>query len=369
MGEGETAGMRQSSITPVILCGGAGKRLWPLSREASPKQFLALAESRTLLQSTALRTSGRAGFGELIVIAHADHRFLVAEQLRPLGIGPYRIVLEPTGRNTAPAATVGALLAAAADPDGLMLLMPADHVIGDVAAFHDAIEAGARLARQGQFVLFGITPDHAATGYGYIEAGEPLEGGRVRRVTRFVEKPDRPTAENYLEAGNFVWNSGIFLLPAAGFLREVARLAPDILAAAEHAVAAAAADPDYTRLDQEAFAASPSISVDYAIFEKTDRAAVVPVDMNWTDIGSWLALWDFMPKDAAGNVISGPVMVEKTSNAYIRSEGPFVATIGMDDVIVVATEDTVLVVEQGARPGREADRGTNRSREEGGSCG
>lgn len=334
-------------IAPVILSGGAGKRLWPLSQDACPKQFLPLTESRTLLQATALRTAARAEFAPIAVIANHDHRFLVAEQLREVGLEDARIVLEPIGRNTAPAVAVAAILAAQTDPAALMLVMPADHVIGETDAFLAAIAAAAAAARAGEFVLFGVRPDHPATGYGYIEVGEALNPGEpVHRVRRFVEKPPRPTAELYLAAGNFVWNSGIFLLPARDFLQEMERLAPEVFAAARTAVDRAVADVDFLRLDAAAFAAAPAISIDHAIFEKTDRAAVVRVDMGWTDIGSWSAVWDIAPKDAAENVMLGAVIAEKTSGSYLRSEGPLVVSIGMKNVIVIATPDAILIVDK-----------------------
>jgi mannose-1-phosphate guanylyltransferase/mannose-1-phosphate guanylyltransferase/mannose-6-phosphate isomerase len=334
-------------ITPVILCGGSGKRLWPLSRAASPKQFLPLAGSETLLQSTALRVARRAGFGPMIVVAGDEHRSLVAEQLGELEIAPPRIVLEPVGRNTAPAAAVAAILATAVDPAALLLLMPADHVIGDNDAFLSAIDAGVEAARAGEFVLFGIHPDRPATGYGYIEFGERLDGPHpVHRVRRFVEKPPRPLAEQYLASGNFAWNSGIFLLPAGAFLAEMERLAPDVLAVARKAVKDATVDADFLRLDPTSFGTAPSISIDHAVFEKTDRAVVVRADMKWSDIGSWSALWDIAAKDAAGNVALGAVIAEKTSNSYLRTDGPLVATIGLANVIVIATGNIVLIADR-----------------------
>ena len=256
-------------------------------------------------------------------------------------------MLEPMGRNTAPAAAVAAILAARIDPAALVLLMPADHIVGDIDAFLAAIDAGAKVARDGEFVLFGVRPDHPATGYGYIEVGAALDPlGRAHRVERFIEKPPLASAETYLAAGNFVWNSGIFLLPARGFLQEMERLAPEVYAAARDAIDRAVPDMDFLRLDPVAFGAAPAISVDHAIFEKTDRAAVIQVDMKWTDIGCWSAIWDIAPKDAAGNVTLGNVLAEKTSNSYLRSEGPLIASIGMKDVIVIATRDAILVVDK-----------------------
>ena len=335
-------------IIPALLCGGSGTRLWPLSQAAVPKQFLSLVEDRTLLQATALRTAGRPDFGPMLVLANSAHRFLVAEQLRELGIEQLRVVLEPAVRNTAAAAAVAAMLAVEIDPDALVLLMPTDHVIGDADAFLAAIDAGAPSARKGELVLFGVRPDRPATGYGYIEIGEALDPpqGRVHRVGRFIEKPSPSQAEDYLAAKNFLWNSGIFLLPAHGFLQEMQRLAPEVLAAAEEAVRRGVPDADFLRLDPAAFAAAPAISIDHAIFEKTGRAVVVSVDMKWTDIGSWSAVWDFASKDAAGNVTVGAVHAEKTSSSYLRSEGPRLVSIGMKNVIIVATPEAVLVVDK-----------------------
>ncbi|MFC5068087.1 mannose-1-phosphate guanylyltransferase/mannose-6-phosphate isomerase [Flaviflagellibacter deserti] len=334
-----------SKIIPVLLSGGTGTRLWPLSREAYPKQFLPLVDHETLLQQAALRTLDRAQFGSLIVVANADHRFVIAEQLRTFARPTPRIVLEPFGRNTAPAAAVAALLAEADDPDALILLMPADHVISDAEAFLAAVAAGEPAARNGSLVLFGIQPANAATGYGYIQKGDVLESApSTYSVRQFVEKPDQPTAERYLESGDFLWNSGIFLLPARRFLDELQIHAPAVLAAARAAVANSSRDMDFLRLDGDAFSASPSISIDYAVFEKSANCAVVPTSMPWTDVGSYSALWDIGEKDAAGNVGHGDVFLQDSRNCYVRSEGPLVATLGVDDLVVVATSDVVLVV-------------------------
>ena len=332
-------------IYPVAMSGGAGSRLWPLSREALPKQFLPLTESRTLMQGTAARTADATRFAPLTVIANADHGLIISDQLCAVGIDNARLVLEPFGRNTAAAAAIAALIARREDEDALVLLMPADHRIGDVEAFHAAIETGAVAARNGAFVLFGIRPQSPATGYGYIESGEALANASgVHKVGRFVEKPDLATAEGYLAAGTFSWNSGIFLLPAAAFLDEMAVLAPDILAAATSALDGSTTIGDSLYLDADSFAACPSISIDYAIMEKTTRAAVVPVDMSWTDVGSWSALWDIGGKDGADNVLHGDVVAEDASGSYLRSEGIALGAAGISDLIVVATPDAVLVV-------------------------
>jgi mannose-1-phosphate guanylyltransferase/mannose-6-phosphate isomerase len=332
-------------IRPVILSGGFGKRLWPLSQGLLPKQLVRFSKGQTLLQSTVMRTLNRPGFAPAMVIANAEHRFSVAEQLREIGLSQMEVVLEPLGRNTAPAAAVAAILAIGADPAALVLLMPADHVIGDAEAFFAAVEAGVPAARSGGLVTFGIRPDRPATGYGYIEIGGELgRVGGAHRVERFVEKPPPALAERFVETGSFVWNSGIFLFQARDLLAEMDRFAPEVSAAARHAVLRAVRDTDFLRLDPAAFSASPSISIDHAVFENTDRAAVVQVDMAWSDIGSWSAMWDIAPKDEAGNVAIGTAFAERSTNCYLRSEGPVVACVGLDDVIVVATPDAVLVV-------------------------
>lgn len=329
-------------INPVILSGGVGSRLWPLSRALYPKQLLPLATERTMLQETALRVAEAARFAAPLVVANEEHRFMIAEQLRVVGIDPSAIILEPEGRNTAPAVALAALRLAADDPDALMLVMPSDHVIGDVAAFHGAIEAGARAAAADRLVTFGITPERPETGYGYIEAGDTLTDG-VRAVRRFVEKPDAATAAEYLASGRFYWNAGIFLFRAGHYLDELERQAPDILAACRAAMEKAASDLCFIRPDAAAFRASPSNSIDYAVMEKTASAAVVPVSMGWSDVGSWTALWEISPRDGDGNSRWGDVIALDSRNSLLRSEGPAIAALGLDDMVVVATRDAVLV--------------------------
>ncbi|HEY8572893.1 mannose-1-phosphate guanylyltransferase/mannose-6-phosphate isomerase [Phenylobacterium sp.] len=336
-------------IHPVILSGGAGSRLWPLSRESYPKQLLPLTGDHSLLQETALRAADPERFHPLIVIANAEHRFVIAEQLREIGARDPRIVLEPTARNTAAAVAVAALVASAQEAEALILVMPADHAIPDTQAFLAAIEGGLPAALQGQLVLFGIRPDSPATGYGYIRAGAPL-AGRAHRVDAFVEKPDLATAEAYLDSGDYSWNSGIFLLPAATLLAELHAHEPAVLSAARIALDAASQDLDFCRLDAAGFAASPSISIDYAVMERTARAAVVPSDFLWSDVGAWGALWGLAERDPSGNVAIGDVVAERTAGSYLRSEGPLVAVVGVEDLIVVATPDAVLVA------GRHADQ-------------
>jgi mannose-1-phosphate guanylyltransferase/mannose-1-phosphate guanylyltransferase/mannose-6-phosphate isomerase len=331
-------------VIPVLLSGGTGTRLWPLSRETYPKQLLPLVDQETLLQGTARRVTAGDLFSDLLVIANAEHRFVIAEQLRALDAASPRIVLEPVGRNTAPAAAVAALLAVREDPEALILLMPADHSIGDTAAFQAAVKTGMEAARQGCLVLFGIRPTAPATGYGYIQLGAPVEGAaEVRRVKGFTEKPDLATAEGYLRSGEHAWNSGIFLLPAGVLLDELARFEPEMLQACKEAVSRAATDLDFLRLERTAFERARSISLDYAVMERTEKAAVVPVDFPWSDIGSWSALWDIGDKDESGNVVVGEALAEDSRGCYVRGEGQLVAALGVQDLVIVATPDAVLV--------------------------
>jgi mannose-1-phosphate guanylyltransferase/mannose-1-phosphate guanylyltransferase/mannose-6-phosphate isomerase len=297
-----------------------------------------------MLQQTMMRTMDRTRFAPPLVVANQEHRFIIAEQLRALGIDDPRIILEPIGRNTAPAAAVAALAALQDEPDACILIMPADHAIQDVDGFREAVARGAQAAAQGRFVLFGMKPTEPATGYGYIQIGAALpDSPGVHRVAGFVEKPERATAERYLASGDYLWNGGIFLLPARELLAEFDRLAPDLLENAHESLRKATKDIDFCRLDPEAFGRTPSISIDYAIMEKTDRAAVVPADFGWTDVGSWSALWDIGSKDNDGNVAVGDVVAEGVKNSYLRSDGPIVAALGVEDLIVVATPDVVLV--------------------------
>ena len=332
-------------IFPVILSGGSGSRLWPLSRESFPKQLLPLVGRRTMLQETALRVADPALFHPVTVVANAEHRFVIAEQLRDIGAPRPTIILEPVARNTAPAVAVAALVAEKADPEALILVMPADHAVPDPQAFVDAVRAGAPAAQAGDLVLFGVQPDSPATGYGYIRAGDAFQGA-ARRVAAFVEKPDLATAEAYLADGNYSWNSGIFLLPAKGVLAELEAHAPAVLAAARKALDAAKEDMDFLRLDPEAFAASHSTSIDSAVMEKTARAAVVPATFPWSDVGAWSALWKIAERDGRGNVEIGDTLAEDTRDCYLRSEGPLVAAVGVQDLIVVATTDAVLVADR-----------------------
>src|SRR5947208_11512058 len=331
-------------IHPVILSGGSGTRLWPMSRSLYPKQLLALVGERSLLQETAHRVAGDAGFAAPLIIANEEHRFIIAEQLREIGAVADALMLEPVGRNTAPAACVAALRIAASEADALMLVMASDHVIADLAAFRAAIDRAAAAGRAGRLVSLGIRPERPETGYGYIAAGAPIEGVEgAFAVSRFVEKPDSATAERYLASGEYFWNSGIFLFPAALYLAELGRLRPEMLAACEAALAGERAETDFIRLDKAAFAECPSDSIDYAVMEHTKRAAVVPVGMGWSDLGSWDALWEMSARDERGNALSGNVVAEATTNCYLRSEAGLVAAVGVEDLVVVATDDAVMV--------------------------
>jgi mannose-1-phosphate guanylyltransferase/mannose-1-phosphate guanylyltransferase/mannose-6-phosphate isomerase len=335
---------QQGRIIPVLLSGGTGSRLWPLSRETYPKQLLSLLGERTLLQQTAQRVADPSIFGDAIVVASAEHRFAIAEQLRAAGMDAPTMVLEPFGRNTAPAVVIAALIASEADPDAIILAMPVDHWLPDAAAFCAAVTAGMSAALSGKFVLFGLRPTAPRTGFGYIRYGDQLDGAPgVHDVAGFVEKPNLVTAERLLAANDHLWNSGIFLLPARLLIEELARLEPDILASCRAALAGASCDLDFLRLEESAFKACPSVSLDYALMEKTDRAAVVPANFDWSDVGSWSALWRMGNKDASGNVAIGDVIMEDASGCYVRGEGTLVAALGVEDLIITATPDVVLV--------------------------
>ena len=329
-------------LVPVILSGGAGTRLWPLSRELYPKQLLRLVAERTMLQETVARTEGLPGLAPPIVVCNENHRFMVAEQLRELGTAPQAIVLEPQGRNTAPAAAIAALLVSGgADADPVLLVLPADHVITDVPAFQAAVAVGRVAAESGTLVTFGVVPDRAETGYGYIrrDAGP----GPAFSVAKFVEKPDSATARGYVESGEYYWNSGMFMFRASAYLAELGRYAPAMLAACRAALAAAGRDLDFLRLPAQEFASCPSDSIDYAVMERTDRAVVVPLAAGWSDVGSWAALADALPRDAEGNVTAGDVLTEDSSGCYLHSTSRLVAAVGLRDHVVVETKDAVLV--------------------------
>ena len=333
-----------ASIVPVILSGGSGSRLWPMSRKLLPKQFLPLVTERTMLQDTALRLQGLADCGAPILVVNSEHRFLAAEQLAEVGIAPRAVLLEPVGRNTAPAIAAAALWLRAAQPDALLLVLPSDHMILDTAAFHAAVGTARRAAEHGQLVTFGIRPTSPATGYGYIEAGEPIaECPGARRIRRFVEKPAAAAARGFIEQGGFFWNSGMFLFGVARFLAELARQRPDMLAAVERALAAKTSDLDFVRLQAEAFSACPAESVDYAVMEHTADGAVVEGDFGWSDVGSWSSLWDIGAKDAAGNVLAGDIAVADAKDCYVRADARHVSLLGVEGLLIVETDDAILI--------------------------
>ena len=345
-------------IQPIVLSGGSGTRLWPLSREKYPKQLLPLIGDDSLLQATVRRVEGIAD-AELaapMVVSNEEYRFVIAEQLRLMG-KPGTIVLEPTGRNTAPALTIASLCAIKNEADPILLVMPADHVMADRQAFQNAVRAGAGLAAGGAVVTFGITPDAPETGYGYIQAGAAHAGdaghGNARQITRFVEKPDLPTAQAYLADGSFLWNSGIFMMKASVWLKAMEICRADILSACKTAWAQGSIDGEFVRVGKEAFSRCPSDSIDYAVMERLVGGAgaakglpdgvVIPLSAGWSDVGSWDALWQVLPKDAQGNVLQGDVLLQDCHNTMAVSEGRLVACVGVSDLIVVETADAILV--------------------------
>ncbi|WP_420562670.1 mannose-1-phosphate guanylyltransferase/mannose-6-phosphate isomerase [Thalassobaculum sp.] len=336
----------ERKVTPVILSGGSGSRLWPLSRALYPKQFLSLAGEKTMLQESVLRLSGEH-FSAPLMICNEEHRFIVAEQLRSQGVAPAEIVLEPIGRNTAPAVCVAALILLAADPNALMLVCPSDHVITQPDRFIAAVTAATEAASQGNLVSFGIQPSRPETGYGYIATGVALDGhSDIRVVDRFVEKPDLPTAQSFLDAGTYVWNSGIFLFSAATYLAELERTNPEIVEGCKASLEGASWDLGFCRLAVEPFGKLQSVSIDYAVMEKTDRAVVVPVDMGWNDIGAWSALWEISAKDEDGNVTRGNAILQHSRNVYAHTDHPLIAISGLDDIVVVATDDAILIADR-----------------------
>jgi len=320
-------------LIPVILSGGVGSRLWPLSREHYPKQLLALVNEQTLLQNTITRLQDLPNQADPLIICNETHRFLVAEQLRNIDVHPEHIVLEPIGRNTAPAAAIAALMA---PEEALLLVLPADHFILDTAKFCEAITAGISLAEQNNLVTFGIVPNSPETGYGYIKA-------QGVSVERFVEKPDLETAIQYVDSKEYYWNSGMFLFKASQYISELEKFAPEILAACRESIANAKQDQDFLRLDQTTFEKSPSISIDYAVMEQTQQAAVTPLDAGWNDVGAWSSLWQVSEQDDDNNVILGDVLTENAQNCYLRAENRLLAAIGVKDLTIVETADAVLV--------------------------
>ena len=337
------------AIYPVILSGGSGTRLWPLSRSMYPKQFIRFfsGQGSSFLGATVKRLATASGFEPPLLLCNNDHRFLIREELERANIQPTSIILEPVARNTAAAIAVAALFIARANPSAVMVVMPSDHAIRDEAKFVDAVRKAAKVAETGRLALFGIKPADANTGYGYIRQGQPLEGSSgAFKVHSFTEKPNRKTAEKYLTDGHYFWNSGIFVLNVRTFLDELARLAPEVLQAARSGLSGAAEDLGFLRLDHAGFAKSPSISIDYAVMEKTDAAAMLPIDVGWNDVGSWSSLWDIAPHDAHGNVVTGEALLEDTRDCYVHSEKSLVATIGVRDLVIVDTPDALLVADK-----------------------
>ena len=333
----------ERSIHPFILSGGIGSRLWPLSRNEKPKQFIPLIGAKTPLQDTALRCHG-AAFARPTVICGDVHRAIVADQMGQIGIRDFGVILEPVGRNTCPAAAIAALAVQEADPAGLVLLMPSDHYVADPERFRHGLACATAAAAEGYLVTFGIRPTRPETGYGYIRMGQSLEGGSgCHLVDRFVEKPDIAKASDYLAEGGYFWNSGIFLFRTDRFLGELRCHAPDILSAAARAWSTAGGDRDGVVLREDVFAEAPSISIDYAVMEKTARAAVLPIDMGWSDLGTWSALWEIADKDENDNVCLGDAITLDTQGSYLRSDGPTTVVLGLRDVVVVAAGGALLV--------------------------
>ncbi|HEY8948777.1 MAG TPA: mannose-1-phosphate guanylyltransferase/mannose-6-phosphate isomerase [Rhizomicrobium sp.] len=336
--------MSSNTIYPVILSGGTGTRLWPLSRTSLPKQLLALHGERTMIQDTVLRAA-LPGSAAPLLLCGENHRFLVAEQMQAIGVSPRAIVLEPVGRNTAPAAAMAALLTSEHDPEGIILLLPSDHVVTDRDAFKTAVAQAAAGAREGRIVTFGIAPTAPETGYGYIQLGSALEA-ELCGVKAFREKPDSQTAEAYLADGSYRWNSGMFVFRADVMLAELDRHAPGIVDGCRATLEKSQRDLDFVRLDAEAFGKVQGISIDYAVMEKTDRAAVVPCALGWNDVGAWSSLWAMHARDEAGNVLQGDVVVHNSSGSFARSDKGLTALVGVKDLVVVVTDDAVLVADK-----------------------
>ena len=331
-------------LTPVLLSGGVGSRLWPVSRESHPKQFLALAGELTMLQETLRRTSGLEAAAP-IVVCNEEHRFMVAEQLRQLDLQPSALILEPQGRNTAPALALAALQAVSIDPESILLVLPADHLIADVEAFIAAVEKSLPLAGGGKLMTFGVVPTAPETGYGYIKCGPGLAND-LYELERFVEKPNAAVAQDYMESGGYLWNSGMFLLRAQTYLDELGKRAPDILSCCEQAMHAATVDMYFVLPDAQLFERCPSDSIDYAVMEKTDAGAVVSLNCGWSDVGAWSALWEVAERDADGNVFRGDVIMDNCRGSYFRSESRLVAATGVENLVVVETADAILIADR-----------------------
>jgi mannose-1-phosphate guanylyltransferase/mannose-6-phosphate isomerase len=337
------------AIHPVILSGGSGTRMWPHSRASFPKQLLALNSDLSLLQETALRLTNIADAAEPVVVCNDDHRFLVAEQMREIGVKPAAILLEPIGRNTAPAVAVAALAILAIDPDAVLIVLPSDHIVRNLKAFAQVTTQAVDAARRGHIALIGVVPNSPHTGYGYIQLGAPVQGlDGCHVVSRFVEKPDRTKAEELVGSGDHLWNSGIFVLSAAIYLNELGRLAPQVVAGSSRALEAGTDSGEFFRLDPKSFAAIPSSSIDYAVMEHTEVGVVLPADIGWSDVGSWDALWDIQDKTHEGNVIRGDVVFDNVTNSLVSAQSRLVAAIGVTDLVIVETADAVLVAHRSA---------------------
>jgi mannose-1-phosphate guanylyltransferase len=329
-------------IAPVILLGGSGTRLWPVSRKNHPKQFLNLTGEQTLLQATISRLEGIEGLQKPLILCNEEHRFTAAEQLHNMGCTDSDIILEPVGRNTAPAVAIAALRALEKNDDALLLVLPADHVIQNEAAFHNAIAIAKQAATDNSLVTFGIVPKQAETGYGYIRRGESI-GDSLYKVDKFVEKPDLETALEYVKSGDYYWNSGMFMFKASAFLDELEKFNPEIVTQCKKSLKKSEHDLDFIRLNKEEFTKCPSDSVDYAVMEKTNKAITVPLDADWNDIGSWSALWDIEDKDKNQNVLSGDTLTHDSHNCLVKAEQKLVTLVGVDDLVVIETKDAVLV--------------------------
>jgi len=332
-------------LIPVILSGGSGTRLWPLSRKQYPKQYLPLAGDNTMLQETILRLGGLDNLADPIIVCNADHRFLVAEQCQQIDIKNPTILLEPVGRNTAPAIAAAALQSLKTSDDTVLLVLSADHVIQDIDAFHEAINIASNQAQEGKLATFGIVPTDANIGYGYIRSSKSNTDGAYK-VEEFVEKPDLETAEKYLDQGNYLWNSGMFMFKADTLIDELTTHSPDIVKLVNDAVNNAKQDLDFIRLDNQAFESSPSDSIDYALMEKSNNVVVVPLDAGWSDVGSWSTLYDIGVKDSSGNVLKGDVIAKDTTNTYIYASHHMVTTVGVDNLVVIDTPDATFIASQ-----------------------
>jgi len=332
-------------VTPVILSGGSGTRLWPLSRKQYPKQYLPLVGDKTMLQDTILRLSGLNNLADPIIVCNADHRFLVAEQCQQIGIKNPTILLEPVGRNTAPAITAAALQLLKDSDDSILLVLSADHVIQDVDALHKAINIANQQAKSGKLVTFGIVPTDANIGYGYIKSSKDNSNGGYK-VEEFVEKPNLKTAEFYLQQSNYLWNSGMFMFQAHTFINELTTHAPNIVTSVNKAINNATKDLDFIRLDKQAFESAPSDSIDYSLMEKSNNVVVVPLDAKWNDIGAWPALYDIGKKDIQGNVLKGDVITQDTTNTYINADHHMVVAIGVKNLIIIDTPDVTFIATQ-----------------------